>query len=280
MTGRAPIVDFDAAYFNGGAIPGADAYPDRWRQASAAFRERLCARGHCEQDIPYGATERQRYDLFLPEGEPAGLVVFVHGGYWKAFDKSLWSHLARGAVERGHAVAVPSYALCPDARIAEIGVEIARFLDHVAARIAGPIRLSGHSAGGQLVARLAGAGSPISAAMRERIETVVSISGLHDLRPLMKTRMNEILRIDAAEALAESPAFLAPNVPARIVAYVGAAELPEFRRQNALLADIWHGLGARTQSLEAEGRHHFDVIDELEDPASRLTRILTGAPGD
>jgi arylformamidase len=35
------------------------------------------------------------YDLFLPEGTPAGLAVFVHGGYWKAFDRSVWSHLAR-----------------------------------------------------------------------------------------------------------------------------------------------------------------------------------------
>src|SRR3546814_5563195 len=50
---------------------------------------------------------------------PAGLAVFVHGGYWMAFDKSSWSHLAAGAVARGWAVALPSYTLCPEARISD-----------------------------------------------------------------------------------------------------------------------------------------------------------------
>jgi arylformamidase len=55
-----------------------------------------------------------------PKCKSKGLVVFVHGGYWKAFDKSVWSHLASGPLAHGYAVAVPSYTLCPDNSISEL----------------------------------------------------------------------------------------------------------------------------------------------------------------
>ncbi|MDU6244002.1 MAG: alpha/beta hydrolase, partial [Bradyrhizobium sp.] len=109
-----------------------------------------------------------------------------------------------------------------------------------------------------------------------RITSVVSISGLHDLRPLQRTAMNETLRIDDATALRESPALLAPIEGARVTAWVGGAERNEFRRQAQLLANIWTGLGASTAYVEAPDRHHFDVIDELAEPESGLVGALVG----
>ena len=51
-------------------------------------------------------------------------------------------------------------------------------------------------------------------------------------------------------------------------------ERPEFLRQSRLLADIWAGLGAATDSVVDPGRHHFDVIEALTRPDSPLTRTL------
>ena len=141
----------------------------------------------------------------------------------------------------------------------------------------GPVALAGHSAGGQIVTRLAALGSPLTARVRARLRVVASISGLHDLRPLLLARMNETLRLDEAEALAESPIALWPDPALRIVCTAGEDELPEFRRQSALLASVWHGLGAPVDAYEEPGRHHFDIVDLLADPSSRLTRLLTGA---
>ncbi|MBM3648677.1 MAG: alpha/beta hydrolase, partial [Alphaproteobacteria bacterium] len=115
---RAPVprlVDWDDAYANVTHIPGAERFPPAWSAAATAFRERLGASGRARLDLGYGAAPRQRLDLFLPATEPIGLIVFVHGGYWRAFDRSSWSHLAAGATERGWAVAMPSYTLCPEA---------------------------------------------------------------------------------------------------------------------------------------------------------------------
>jgi hypothetical protein len=116
--------------------------------------------------------------------------------------------------------------------------------------------------------------SPLPDDVRARISHTVSISGVHDLRPLMKAAMNTDLRIDEAEARVESPALLEPMPNACVTCWVGSAERPEFIRQNALLANIWTGLGAKTCTIEEPGRHHFDVIDGLADPDHPLTRTL------
>jgi arylformamidase len=154
-----PITDYDDAYANGAHIAGAADYPPRWAELAESFRDNLKSVGRARLDLAYGPASRNRFDLFLPEGKSKGLAVFVHGGYWKAFDKSVWSHLASGPLAHGYAVAMPSYTLCPDNSISGIAREIAAAIGAAAKELSGPIRLTGHSAGGQLVTRMI-SGSP------------------------------------------------------------------------------------------------------------------------
>ncbi|WEX07485.1 alpha/beta hydrolase [Chelativorans sp. AA-79] len=268
------ITDWDDAYANGPNIPGGDRWPEAWMEPARAFRESLAGVGRARLDLPYGDRPRNRFDLFLPEGKPGGLVVFVHGGYWLRFDKSYWSHLAAGAVESGHAVAMPSYTLCPQIRIGGIVKEVAAAVEAAAAMVEGPLMLTGHSAGGHLVSRMVSATTPLASRVSGRIRRVVSISGVHDLRPLMRTGMNGTLAIDEAEAAAESPALLRPMEGARITCWVGGSERAEFLRQNALLANVWTGLGAITSAVVEPDRHHFNVVDGLADPRHALMRTL------
>ncbi|CAH1688858.1 Alpha/beta hydrolase family protein [Hyphomicrobiales bacterium] len=270
------VEDWDGAYSNSDNIAGGHRWPALWMEAAEQFRDGLTAAGRARLDIAYGSAPRQRLDLFLPEAKPKGLVVFVHGGYWMESDQRAWSHLAAGSVDSGYAVAMPTYTLCPDIRIAGIAGEVARAIGTAAALIEGPIVLSGHSAGGQLVSRMVSATTPLPDAARQRIRNVISISGLHDLRPLMKTSMNAVLRIDEPEALAESPALLRPMSAVRIICWAGGAERQEFLRQNALLANIWSGLGAATTVVVEPDRHHFNILDGLADAEHPLTRALLG----
>ena len=260
-----PITNWTDAYENGAYIPNASDFPPRWNTSAAAFRERLGERA--ELNIAYGDKPRQRLDLFRPLGTAQGLFVFVHGGYWKAFDQSTWSHFAQALVEAGWAVAMPAYTLAPEARIADITQEIAAAITQAASLVDGPIHLSGHSAGGHLVTRMLCANGPLAtpeaADVLSRIRHVVSISGVHDLRPLLKTDMNTILNLDTAEAVAESVVLQEPIHSATLLCLVGGAERPEFIRQSALLANIWAGCGLETKLVVAEGKHHFDVIDAL-----------------
>jgi poly(3-hydroxybutyrate) depolymerase len=259
-------VDWDDAYSNGAYIPDGARYPDRWRAAAAAFR----ATARCELDLAYGAHERERYDLFLPAAAPRGLVVFVHGGYWLAFAKADWSHLAAGPLAHGWAVAIPSYPLCPDVRIRDIVRVCGAAVGAAAQRVAGPIVLTGHSAGGHVTARLVCTDTPLPPTVAARIVRAAPISGLFDLRPLMRTRMNTTLGLDCNEAKAESPASQTPRTGVAVAAFVGADERPEFLRQTQLLPRAW----PRARAEVIAGRHHFNVIEELENAQSGLCRFL------
>jgi acetyl esterase/lipase len=260
-------MDLDTAYQNAAHIPGGAEYPARWAAAAGAFRER--ARPRAMLGRAYGEGARQYVDLFMPEGSPRGVLVFVHGGFWRAFGPRDWSHLAAGGLGRGWAVAMPGYTLAPAARIGAITREIAAAIGRLAAETAGPLVLTGHSAGGHLVARMACADLALEAA--GRLARVVPISPLGDLRPLMQTAMNADLRLDPAEAATESPALLAPRPGLPVHVWVGGAERPAFLEQARGLAAAW---GA--ELTVAPGRHHFDVIDPLADPTSDLMEALLG----
>lgn len=268
------VPDWDDAYANSANIAGSNRWPGEWIGAASAFRDARSSAGKARLELSYGDKPRNRFDLFLPDGAPKGLVVFIHGGYWMAFDKSAWSHLAAGSVDSGYAVAMPSYTLCPEASISEIGREIGAAVEAAAGMVDGPVVLTGHSAGGHLASRMICTDAPLSKSVQGRVRNVVSISGLHDLRPLMATKMNDTLRLDEAEAVAESPALLRPMDNARITCWAGGAERDEFRRQNALLANIWTGLGAATARVEEPDRHHYIVLDGLADAGHALTRTL------
>jgi hypothetical protein len=146
------------------------------------------------------------------------------------------------------------------------------------AAVPGPAVLVGHSAGGQIVARLVSGPEPLAEPLRRRIRQVVPISGVHDLRPLLRTKLNHDLRLDATEAAAESPALLQPAEGIRVHAMVGAAERPEFIRQTLLIANVWTGLGADVSESVLPDRHHFDVTAALADSGSSLVEAVLAAP--
>ncbi|WFU12604.1 alpha/beta hydrolase (plasmid) [Rhizobium sp. CB3090] len=268
------ITDWESAYTSDAYVVGGDRWPAAWVEPAQSFRDSLAATSRAKLDLAYGPHERNRFDLFLPAEKPKGLVVFIHGGYWLELDKSYWSHLAAGPVANGYAVAILSYTLCPEIRLTGIAKEIAAAIGTAADMIDGPLMLAGHSAGGQLATRMVTTTSPLATTIQARIRHVVSISGLHDLRPIMKRSMNEYLRIDAAEAMAESPALLEPAENVRLTCWVGGAERAEFIRQNALLANIWTGLGAATAAVVEPDQNHFTILDGLTDPIHPLTRTL------
>ncbi|MDG3041521.1 alpha/beta hydrolase [Roseicyclus marinus] len=263
-----PITDWDDAYANAAHIPGAERFLTEWPVRTETLRD-----ARRPVTLRYGTGARQVIDLYRPESAVQGLTIIVHGGYWMRFSPDEFGFLAAGPLAHGQAVAMVRYTLAPEARIADITAEVAAAIAIAAREVAGPIRLAGHSAGGHLVTRMVCAGM-LPEDLAARIVHVLSVSGVHDLRPLLRTQMNATLRLDPDEALSESPALLQPREGVRVTCAVGENERPEFVRQTDLLANIWHGLGADMAALHVPGLHHFDVIDPLADPDGVLTRCL------
>jgi len=268
------LKNWNDAFAVGAYIKGADVYPPLWAQRARAYRQMS---ENSEIDLRYGDEPSCRYDLFVPANRPRGLAVFVHGGYWMEFDKSSWSHLAKGACDAGWAVAIPSYTLAPAARIHEITAQIGQSITAAALRVNGPISLAGHSAGGHLVTRMACENAPIEPKTRARLSHVLSISGLHDLRNLCHTTMNNTLRLTKNEAADESAALQSPMPDIDVTTWVGADERPEFFSQAQCLKNQWHRRGCVVNDVVEPGRHPFDILTGLEQKNSPITRAFIGS---
>ncbi|PZQ96679.1 MAG: alpha/beta hydrolase [Cereibacter sphaeroides] len=256
----------DLAYANGAFIPGADSFAPRWAGRAAVFRGLLGYRA--QVGMSYGPGDRHKFDLFLPEGDAKGVVIFVHGGYWMAFGRETWSHLAEGVLARGWAMAIPSYTLAPTARISSMTKEIALAISVIARQVDGPVVITGHSAGGHLSARMACEGV-LKPEVASRVTRAVPISPLAELAPLMQTKMNEKLRLTTAECATESPARLTRRADCDVTVWVGGQERPAFLWQARLLSEAWD-----CRWHVAPSRHHFDVIDDLTNPRSLLVGEL------
>jgi len=266
----------ERGYNNRAAVPDHPQWLARFASSSREVRAALAPK----LDLRYGPGPKETLDLFLPVGRPRGTFVFLHGGYWRALDKSDFSFVAQPFVAQGHAVAVANYDLCPDVSIATIVDQCRRAVAWIAREgeahgaDGDRVVVGGHSAGGHLVAMLyladwAGAGFG-----REPFAAGVSLSGVHDLAPLVQFSFNADFRLDDAEAARMSPVRAAPRSGAPLVVAVGADETSEFIRQTRILWDAWPGnrpAGADAP-LIIPGRHHFSVVADYADPTSEITR--------
>jgi arylformamidase len=263
-------IDYEAEFDSTRTVPDFAAILAGWAPDAAAYR----AMARCELGLAYGPRERNRLDLILPEGAPAGAVaMFIHGGFWMSFDGSHFSHMARGPVAHGIPVAVPTYSLCPDVTLGEIVDEMRAAAAFLWRRFRLPVIATGHSAGGHLAAALLATDWPsFDPSLPERVVAAAyAISGVFDLAPLVGIGINQSLRLTAGEARAWSPIYWPPPTSAILDAVVGASETGEHRRQCRSMVEAWNARGARARYEEIPGRNHFDVIAPLADPSSAMT---------
>jgi arylformamidase len=266
--------EVERGYNNRAAVPD---HP----QWFAEFRRRSDAAyaGHAhERDLRYGRKPRQTLDFFRPPGAPRGTLVFIHGGYWRALDKSEHAFVAPAFLAQDIAVATLNYDLCPAVSIADIVDEmreaIAYVVSHLADRAPRPIVIAGHSAGGHLAAMMLATDWTRRGFAASPVDGALSLSGVHDLAPLVQFSYNVDLKLTHEEAHRLSPVHMTPLTFAPLLAAVGADETSEFLRQSELIVDAWPKNRPRHTSspLRVPARHHFSVVLDLCDPASALTR--------
>jgi len=262
-------IDYEVEYNNRARIPEHPALFAGWARDAAAYRERRVPRV-----IAYGAGARNKIDFFAGEGN-GPIVVFIHGGYWQAFDASFFSHLAAGLNAHGIGVAIPSYDLCPDVTVEEIIRQMRNAVRELA-RAGQPLVMSGHSAGGHLAACLLATDWPaIDPSLPQNlVMAAYSISGLFDLGPLVGTSINKALRLNAATARAASPLFSRAPAHGSLDAVVGEHESAEYFRQSRTIVEAWGATGLATRFATVPGANHITAIAPLSDPDSPMVARL------
>ena len=252
-----------AAYDNSGAVPGSAAMVAERSAQSAAFR----AAHPAKLDLLWGADPRQGWDLF-PAADPAApCLVFIHGGYWQRNSREGFSVLAEGLLSRGWSVAFPGYRLAPHATLTQIVQDVTDGLDwlaqHGAAHgVAGPVVVSGWSAGGHLTAMALSHALPVAG---------LAISGVFELGPIRDTNLNEKLSLTDAEIAALSPLRHTPVAKPMAIAY-GTLEVPALVHDSRKLH--WHRAdsGCAGALVPVAGTHHFSILDTLHDADGELAR--------
>jgi arylformamidase len=267
---------FDAQYNNRARIPEHPRILREWPERSAAAREST----PCLLDLAYGDDPSERLDVFLPGAHGAPVLVYLHGGYWRALDKRDHSFVAPPFVDAGAMVVLPNYALCPAVTIEHIALQVVQSLAwvwrHARDHGGDPARIvvAGHSAGGHLAALMLACDWHAVAPdlPGDLLKGALAVSGVFDLEPLRHAPfLAPDLRLDADSARRLSPAMLpAPRGP--LIAMVGGDESEEFLRQNRLIRAAW-GPEVVTVCEDVPGRHHMDVLDALAEPTARLHRL-------
>jgi arylformamidase len=266
----------DAQYNNRARVTDYESYLQRWIDSSALARQGLAS----HLDLRYGDAAGETLDVFPADKAGAPVLVFIHGGYWRALDKRDVSFVAPAFVRAGATVVVVNYALCPAVSMETIALQLTRALAWTwrnAARFNGDaarIAVAGHSAGGHLAAmllacrwRMVGDDLPPNL-----VPGALSISGLFDLEPLrLTTFLQPDLQLTPASVKRLSPAFF-PRPRGALYAVVGLEESDEFLRQNQLIRDQW-GPTSVPVCETVPGCNHFSVLTGLAEPGARLHEL-------
>ena len=268
--------ELDAQYDPERTVSDAGAYAEYYARES----ERLRLERDHSLNVPFGPTLAEHLDLY-PAGEDAAVLVFVHGGYWRARTSREFGFVARGPGSRGVASVVPNYALCPRVTIDEIvrQTRAALVWTYKNAQSFGGdperIHVAGHSAGGHLVGMLLATdwegdyGLPA-----DIIGGATVISGLFDLAPFPYTFLQPKLQLTWDQVRRNSPILHLPDgAPPLLVAY-GEDETVEFGRQSEDLLEAWKAKGLSGERLVVPGKNHYDVIDGFLDAASPLLSAI------
>ncbi len=266
-------IDYETEYNNRARVPEYAEIFLRWSAQAEDYRAEMLKAGRAELGLSYGDTPRQFIDLFQAQAsESAPLALFIHGGYWRSLEPSMFSHLARGLNAHGVTVAVVGYDLCPTISIAGIIEQIRHACVFLLLRLNRPMLVCGHSAGGHLAGAMVATDwvSLYPKAPADLVPAGYSISGLFDLSTLVPTSMNQDLRLDAEEARRVSPLFWPIPAGRTFDAVVGGLESSEFKRQSRILAESWRKNGAETRYEEVAGMNHFTVCESLADPQSAM----------
>ncbi|MEX1034446.1 MAG: alpha/beta hydrolase [Sneathiella sp.] len=258
------------------SVPDVQGYFDTAALRSARARERLA--GHL--DIAYGGTALQKLDIFPAPRPDAPVLVFIHGGYWRALDKSFYSDMAEPFVAAGATVILPNYDLCPAVSIPVIVAQMQRALKWIHANIGAHngdperIYLCGHSAGGHLTGMMMATDWTAMGLPADLLKGAAPLSGLFDIEPHRHTELQVDIRLSEKDAAANSPQHLPLQAHCPVICAVGGGESASFHRQSREFAEKCRAAGLPCDYLETGNDNHFEITERLHRADDPLTLAL------
>lgn len=267
-------IDYAKEYDNRARVPEHPEIFKRWAGEAAVYR---AASPKAELNLSYGPTPKQAIDLFPADAADAPVAMFIHGGWWRSFDRSDYSQMAKGLNGNGVTVAVAGYDLAPSVSIAQIIEEIRVASVYLWRRTKKRFVAYGHSAGGHLAACMVATDWKMRdpSLPPDLVPAGYGISGVYDATKLLTIPLNADLKLTEQTAHEVSPQFWPVPSGRTFDAVVGGIESSEFLRQSRDFADAWRQGNVATRYEEIAGANHFTAIDPLSDPNSAMVKRIT-----
>ncbi len=264
-------------------------------------------------DLPYridgdADPKKHRLDLYLPRApgrteDPWPVMVFVHGGGWTTGDKALraagrdvYGNIGRYFASRGIGVAVANYRLQYDVtwkeQVADVADAVAWVADNVAPLGGDPdaIFLVGHSAGAQLVTRVALDRETAAQHGVPGVCGLVSVSGAgFDLADpgtyalgaspeYYERRFRNGDPTDDWQSDASPVTYLSGEAPPALHLYA-ARDWPSIQRQVFLLNEAFARFGVDSSVVRVPGQDHYTIVltlsrDDVPEGAPRILEFV------
>ena len=257
------------------AVPDAATYLEHGAALSSQARGRHTVR----RDVRYGTGPLATLDVFPASSADAPIHVFIHGGYWRALDKSDYSYIADALVPLGFTTIIMNYDLCPNVTLPELAAQVRAGIAWICANTANlggaanSITLSGHSAGAHLIAMLldaeAQARDPLPL---HQISGALLIGGVYELTPVLSITVNEAIRLKPEQVDAMSPMRRAVVPGVKLDVIVGGDEPAMWIDESARYAAHARQYGVACTEGVIAGHNHFSIFSLFETPLSPLAR--------
>ena len=257
-------------------VPDVGIYTDRGDQLSEQARQTYSFEG----DIRYGAGPLATLDLFPAARPDRPLVIFLHGGYWRARDKNDYSFVVNSLISADCSVVVMNYDLCPAVKLSEIVQQVKDGIEWIAAKAEqwgfnpNQILAFGHSAGAHLIAAvLAQTGQSYQLAPGI-IRKAYLISGVYDVEPVLEISVNAQICLLPEEVHAMSPLNFSFDPATAYEVFVGGGEPRDWIGESTRFAEHLKKNGCATYQETIGALNHYSIMYELETPEGVIAKRI------
>lgn len=266
--GSYTVAEFERQYNPRQAVPDHQGKIDARVTASAEARCRI----EGVYDLRYGPGPLEVLDVFPAEADAAPVQLYIHGGYWRAQDKSDVSFFAEPFTAAGATVVIVNYDLCPNVSLPEIMAEIVRAITWTHGNIAewngdpGRIYISGNSAGAHLGAMMLAHDWQADGLPADIIKGAALLTGVFNPAPVLGISVNDVIGLTADMLATVSPMRNLPRRDLPLLVPVGGGETEEWKQQTRAYVDLCQTNGIGAEYMEVSGADHFDMTAAMGDP--------------
>jgi len=268
----------DDAYDQAVYAPNSEQVAKRRTVNSAEVRARLKPQRHA-----YGTTPHEMLDLYVTDRPNAPVMVFIHGGAWRAGSAKDNAEAADLFVNAG-----AHYAVLDFINVIEAGGSLFPMVEQVRRGIAwlyqnaksfggdsGRLYVSGRSSGSHLGGVVLitdwqkDFGLP-----RDVVKGALLSSGMYDLKPVRMSKRGAYVKFtDAMEQELSTQRHL-DRINCPVVLAHGTYETPEFQRQTREFAAALKAAGKDVRLIVGEGYNHFEIPETMANPYGLLGRAV------